>query len=62
MRAAGVMFAENLDMRAGQCLMLALRELDRDAYILITGTAADCFYNDNRVGAFWARLEEVEHE
>lgn len=41
------------DLRKGQNLMNALYELNPDLYKQITGTEADCFYQDKNIHKFW---------
>lgn len=38
--------------RKGQALMNALYEVRKDLYEIITGTDADCFYNDDKIQLF----------
>ena len=40
------------DQRKGQALMNALRRVAPILYDMVSGTDADCFYDDNRIGAF----------
>lgn len=40
------------DQRNGQALMNALRKIDVELYVKITGTPADCFYQDTLIPAF----------
>lgn len=42
--------------RRGQAWMNALAEVDYDLYQQISGTDADCFYNDNKIEAFKAKV------
>ena len=46
---------EDPNLRWGQCLMIALNELDPDMYMKITGTEYDPFYLNEKVEGF------VEH-
>jgi len=39
-------------MRDGQCLMIALQEVNPDAYKTVNQTEADCFYNDEKIDKF----------
>lgn len=48
----------NPELREGQCLMNALFEVNRILYIQITGTEADCFYDDKKIPDFWNKLSE----
>lgn len=43
-------------IRRGQAWMNALAEVDFDLYAEVTGTEADCFYNDNKIDAFKQRV------
>lgn len=47
-------------LRVGQSLMNALYDINPDLYKTITGTEADCFYSDKRVGQFYNAL--IDHE
>lgn len=49
-------------LRAGQSLMNALYDINPDLYKAITGTEADCFYSDKRVGQFYNALIDYERE
>ena len=42
--------------RLGQSCMNALYEVNKDLYNEITGTEADCFYDDKKIGAFTKRV------
>lgn len=46
------------DLRKGQNLMNALYELNPDLYKQITGTEADCFYQDKNIPKFWEVVKE----
>lgn len=46
------------DLRMGQSLMNALSEVEKRLYSDITGTDADCFYDDEKIDAFWNRIIE----
>ena len=39
-------------LREGQSMMNALARIRPDLYDAVTGTEADCFYNDNRINDF----------
>ena len=41
------------ELRQGQKLMAALGDIDMGLYRKISGTPADCFYNDSAIPAFW---------
>ena len=43
-------------LRRGQSLMNALFELWPEKYKEITGTIADCFYNDEKIVHFWEAI------
>lgn len=43
-------------LRRGQSLMNALYDLNPGLYNEITGTEADCFYDDKNVGRFYERI------
>lgn len=49
-------------LRVGQSLMNALYDINPDLYKTITGTEADCFYSDKRVGQFYNALIDYERE
>jgi len=51
----GAILMEDPNLRWGQCLMIALNELDPDMYMKITGTEYDPFYLNEKVEGF------VEH-
>lgn len=38
--------------RRGQALMNALDAVDRETFLLLENTEADCFYDDRRIPAF----------
>jgi len=40
------------ELRAGQAMMIALNEFDSGLYERITGTEADCFYDDKKIPKF----------
>jgi hypothetical protein len=42
----------NYGQRPGQARMNALREVAPDLYEIVTGTDADCFHQDAKIGAF----------
>lgn len=46
-------------MRQGQALMWALRDIDSAIYSKIVNSAADCFYDDSKIPAFF---EALQHE
>lgn len=46
----------NKDLRWGQCLMIALNEINQDFYKQITGTDVDPFYSDGKIPAFERQL------
>lgn len=50
------------EWRAGQCLFNALRLLAPTLASQLTGTDADCFYNDNKIPAFWAALAKARND
>ena len=45
-------------LRRGQALMNALYEQSQLAYMEITNTEADCFYNDNNIQTFFQKVSE----
>lgn len=45
--------------RKGQALMNALYMCDEELYTAITGTDADCFYDDKRIPEFTKAVEEA---
>lgn len=47
------------ELRYGQALMNALQDLDPEAYKVISGTEADCFYDDRVVGKFYVAIAEL---
>lgn len=50
----------NEELRFGQSLMIALKELDNDLYSKITGTEYDPFYKDIRIPRFEDKLNELK--
>lgn len=46
------------EFRQGQALMVALSEINPELYKTITGTEADCFYDDKKIPSFFAKLAE----
>jgi hypothetical protein len=51
---ARVLRNTNPNLREGQSLMLALLDMDRDLYYVITeSNGIDCFYRDDLIPAFW---------
>lgn len=48
--------------RRGQALMNALAVTDFDSYQNVTGTDADCFYNDNLIPNFRKAVLDGESE
>lgn len=40
------------DQRHGQAMMNALARVSMDLYSIISGTEADCFYQDSKIPAF----------
>jgi hypothetical protein len=43
-------------LRQGQLTMNALFHVSPEMYNAITGTDADCFYDDKKLHAFWKRV------
>jgi hypothetical protein len=44
-------------LRKGQALMVSLRMSNEDLYFAITGTDADCFYDDSKIENFQNAIE-----
>ena len=44
------------DQRMGQYLMNALWAYDQSAYHAVTGSDGDCFYDDEKIPAFAAKV------
>jgi hypothetical protein len=47
-----IIYFKRNDCRLGQSCMNALYEVDKDLYNEITGTEADCFYDDAKIPSF----------
>ena len=45
-------------LRKGQALMVSLQMSNEKLYHLITGTEADCFYDDSKIENFQIALEK----
>jgi hypothetical protein len=43
-------------LRKGQSMMLALSNVDMELYKELTNTEADCFFDDEKIGAFMLRI------
>lgn len=48
----------NQGLRPGQSYMNALNDINPDLYVEITGTDADCFYDDNKLIDFMRYLNK----
>ncbi len=46
------------DLRFGQSLMVALRDMDYECYVHITNTNVDCFYDNERIISFWEAIKD----
>lgn len=44
------------EVRYGQALMTGLFYFAPDLYAAINATEADCFYDDRKIGNFWAAI------
>ena len=53
---ADILQKENPSLRKGQALMNILAEMDMPLYESVTGTEADCFYNDKLIPKFFEYL------
>lgn len=49
---------QNPELREGQSYMNALAEINPELYKKITGTEADCFYDDSKIKNFFDKLVE----
>jgi len=45
------------NLRKGQALMVSLQMSNEDLYNAITGTDADCFYDDSKIEKFQNAIE-----
>ena len=48
--------SQNPELREGQAFMNALSEVNPELYKQITGTEADCFYDDEKIPTFFNKL------
>lgn len=46
-------------LRHGQSLMNALWEVSPELYAVVKNSPADCFYQDEKIDAFWKLISEV---
>ena len=53
--------SENPMIRHGQWLMNELGNVQRDIYLKITNTDADCFFEDSRIDKFWYAVHDIWH-
>jgi hypothetical protein len=52
-------YSKTPELRRGQTYMLALNDVDPDAYKKITNTESDCFSDDNNIPRFYIKLSEL---
>lgn len=57
-KEAALLKGSHEQLRYGQSLMIALKNVDAELYVKVTGTEYDCFYDDDRVETFLNYLDK----